>query len=100
MAMQVGFYDWTTYWSGALEKGQDSLPPSVLRLLAAARDDDMRVFAREAHDLPYLELAVAQILFERIEYLHRQEPGLETAADAVRSLLELLISEEASRNPA
>ncbi len=98
--MQVGFYDWTTYWSGALEKGQDSLPPNVLRLIEAARDDDLADFTAEAHDLPYLELTVAQMVFARIEHLHRQEPGLERAANAVGDLLDILITEEATRNMA
>ena len=67
--MQVAFYDWTTYWSGALRKGQGALPLCVLRLIEAARDDDADCFAEEARDLPSLELAVAQMIFERIEEL-------------------------------
>ena len=96
--MQVSFYDWTTYWSGALEKGRGSLPSCVLRLIEAARDDDADLFADEATDLPYLELAVAHMFFERIEELHREYPGLTRAADAIGDYVELLVSEEARRN--
>jgi len=98
--MQVAFYDWTTYWAGALEKGRGALPLCVLRLIEAARDDDSEGFAEEASCLPYLELAVAQMIFERIEELHREEPGLERAAAAIGDLVELLVSEEARRNAA
>ncbi|MCK5447377.1 MAG: hypothetical protein KAJ43_04500 [Gemmatimonadetes bacterium] len=98
--MQVAFYDWTTYWTGALEKGQGSLPHCVLRLIEAARDDDYEDFAAEARGLPYLELTVAQIIFERIEELHRDEPGLKHAAEAVSELVDVLVSEEARRNAA
>jgi hypothetical protein len=98
--MQVAFYDWTTYWTGALKKGQGSLPDCVLRLIEAARDDDYEDFAAEARGLPYLELTVAQIIFERIEELHREEPGLKHAAEAVSELVDMLVSEEARRNAA
>ena len=98
--MQVAFYDWTTYWTGALRKGQGALPACVLRLLEAARDDDIECFAEQASDLPTLELAVAQVIFERIEELHRDEPGLERAASAIGELVDLLVSEEARRNAA
>lgn len=98
--MQVAFYDWTTYWTGALKKGRGALPMCVLRLIEAARDDDAECFADEARDLPYLELAVAQMIFERIEELHREEPGLERAANAIGELVDLLVTEEARRNAA
>ena len=90
--MQVAFYDWTTYWTGALEKGQGSLPRCVLDLLEAARDDDYEDFEAQARSIPYLELTVAQIIFERIEELHR--------AEAIAELVDVLISEEARRNAA
>ena len=98
--MQVAFYDWTTYWTGALEKGQGSLPSCVLHLLEAARDDDYEDFAAHARSIPYLELTVAQVIFERIEELHREEPGLGRPAEAIGELVDLLISEEANRNAA
>ena len=98
--MQVAFYDWTTYWTGALEKGQGSLPSCVLRLLEAARDDDYDDFAAQAHSIPYLELTVAQIIFERIEELHREEPGLDRPAEAIGELVDMLVAEEANRNAA
>lgn len=98
--MQVAFYDWTTYWTGALEKGQGSLPSCVLHLLEAARDDDYEDFAAQARSIPYLELTVAQVIFERIEELHREEPGLDRPAEAIGELVDLLISEEANRNAA
>ncbi len=98
--MQVAFYDWTTYWTGALEKGQGSLPRCVLDLLEAARDDDYEDFEAQARSIPYLELTVAQIIFERIEELHREEPGLDRPAEAIAELVDVLISEEARRNAA
>jgi hypothetical protein len=98
--MQVAFYDWTTYWTGALEKGQGSLPSCVLQLLEAARDDDYEDFAAQARSIPYLELTVAQIIFERIEELHREEPGLDRPAEAIAELVDMLVSEEANRNAA
>lgn len=98
--MQVAFYDWTTYWDGALEKGQGSLPRCVLHLLEAARDDDYEDFAAQARSIPYLELTVAQVIFERIEELHREEPGLDRPAEAIGELVDLLVSEEANRNAA
>jgi hypothetical protein len=98
--MQVAFYDWTTYWTGALEKGQGSLPRCVLDLLEAARDDDYEDFAAQARSVPYLELTVAQIIFERIEELHREEPGLDRPAEAIAELVDMLVSEEANRNAA
>ncbi len=98
--MQVSFYDWTTYWTGALEKGQGSLPLCVLHLLEAARDDDYEDFVAHARSMPYLELTVAQVIFERIEELHRDEPGLDQPAEAIAELVDLLVSEEARRNAA
>jgi hypothetical protein len=98
--MQVAFYDWETYWTGAVEKGQGSLPRCVLHLLEAARDDDYDDFAAQARSIPYLELTVAQVIFERIEELHREEPGLDEAAEAIAELVDMLISEEARRNSA
>jgi len=98
--MQVAFYDWTTYWTGALEKGQGSLPSCVLQLLEAARDDDYDDFAAQASSIPYLELTVAQIIFERIEELHREEPGLDRPAEAIGELVDMLVAEEANRNAA
>ncbi len=98
--MRVSFYDWTTYWTGALEKGQGSLPLCVLHLLEAARDDDYEDFAALARSMPYLELTVAQVIFERIEELHRDEPGLDQPAEAIAELVDLLVSEEARRNAA
>lgn len=98
--MQVAFYDWTTYWTGALEKGEGSLPRCVLQLLEAARDDDFEDFAAQARSMPYLELTVAQVIFERIEELHREEPGLDYAAEAISDLVDVLVSEEARRNAA
>ncbi|MBT8477607.1 MAG: hypothetical protein KJO06_01725 [Gemmatimonadetes bacterium] len=98
--MQVAFYDWTTYWTGALEKGQGTLPPCVLYLLEAARDDDYEDFAAQARSIPYLELTVAQVIFERIEELHREEPGLDRPAEAIAELVDMLVSEEANRNAA
>jgi len=98
--MQVAFYDWTTYWTGALEKGQGSLPSCVLHLLEAARDDDIDDFEAQARAIPYLELTVAQVIFERIEELHREEPGLDRPARAIARLVDVLISEEARRNAA
>jgi hypothetical protein len=98
--MQVSFYDWNTYWTGALEKGQGSLPLCVLHLLEAARDDDYEDFVAEARSMPYLELTVAQVIFERIEELHRDEPGLDQPAEAIAELVDLLVSEEARRNAA
>lgn len=98
--MQVAFYDWTTYWTGALEKGQGSLPLCVLQLLEAARDDDYEDFEAQARSIPYLELTVAQMIFERIEELHREEPGLDQPARAIGELVDMLISEEARRNSA
>jgi hypothetical protein len=98
--MQVAFYDWTTYWTGALEKGQGALPRCVLRLLEAARDDDYEDFAAQARSIPYLELTVAQVIFERIEELHREEPGLDRAAEAISDLVDTLVAEEARRNSA
>lgn len=98
--MQVSFYDWNTYWTGALEKGQGSLPLCVLHLLEAARDDDYDDFLAQARSMPYLELTVAQVIFERIEELHRDEPGLDQPAEAIAELVDLLVSEEARRNAA
>jgi len=98
--MQVAFYDWATYWTGALEKGQGSLPSCVLQLLEAARDDDIDDFEAQARAIPYLELTVAQMIFERIEELHREEPGLDRPAEAIARLVDVLISEEARRNAA
>jgi len=98
--MQVAFYDWTTYWTDAVEKGQGSLPRCVLHLLEAARDDDYDDFAAQARSIPYLELTVAQVIFERIEELHREEPGLDHAVEAIGELVDMLISEEARRNAA
>lgn len=98
--MRPAVYDWTTYWNGALAKGQAVLPPSVLRLIEAARDDDPEVFEWEASALPQLELTVARMVFQRVEELHRRELGLERVADAIEELVDVLLCEEARRNAA
>jgi hypothetical protein len=98
--MKPTIYDWTLYWDTALEKGQGCLPTSVLRLIEAARDYDSDGFAAEAEDLPQLELAVAHMVFHRVEELHRKERALSCYADAIGALVQLLANEEARRNAA
>ena len=96
--MNPQIYSWTDYWEGALEKGQGSLPQCILRLMEAARDNDRHCFAVEARSLPHLELAVAYMVFQRVEALHRQERELVPVADAIAGLVAMLVSEEAQRN--
>ena len=96
--MNPQVYSWTDYWDGALQKGQGSLPKCILRLMEAARDNDRHCFAVEARALPHLELAVAYMVFQRVEELHRMESKLVPVADAIASLVAMLVSEEAQRN--
>lgn len=96
--MNPQVYSWTDYWDGALEKGQGALPACILLLMEAARDNDKHRFGVEARALPHLELAVAYMVFQRVEELHRQDQDLVPVADAIASLVAMLVSEEAQRN--